>query len=136
MKNVKGLRETKAAFKQIRAGLDVPMRASLRYAARPMWREAEKTAPFLEGVLKRSIKLVRIPKLPAGLVGYAIGITGKARFYGHLAEWGVPGKYDGSRFMTRAFLSQRDEVVQRFRQHLPGQIEKRLQYLAKKAGGR
>jgi hypothetical protein len=135
-KNVTGVRETKAAFRQIKAGLDVPMRTSLRYAARPMLAEAKKTAPVDKGVLKRSVKLARIAKLPPGLVGYVIGIAGRARIYAHLAEWGVPGEYEGSRFMTRAFLSKRQEVLQRFAAHFPAQVEKRLHYLARKAGAK
>jgi HK97 gp10 family phage protein len=131
-KYVTGVREVRDQFKKIKNGLDVPMRSTLQKAARPVVSTAKKNAPRESGILRKSLKLWRVPRMPKGSVTYLIGAAGKARFYAHLAEWGRMGHYKGSRFMTKTFDDQAPNVIERFTSLFPEELEKRIKYLAKK----
>lgn len=137
-KHVTGVREVRDTFKKIKNGLDVPMRTTLQKAARPVLASARRNVPVESGRLKKSLKLWRVPKLPAGQVEYLIGPTRAARLYAHIVEWGkglaANGTWisRGSRFMTRTFESEREGVVERFKAAWPAELQKRIAYLAKK----
>jgi len=131
-KYVSGVREVRENFKKIKNGLDVPMRTTLQKAARPVVSVAKKNAPKESGVLRKSLKMFRVPRLPSGYVEYKIGASGKARLYAHLAEWGRFGHYAGTRFMTRTFDSEAQPTIERFKALWPAELEKRIKYLATK----
>lgn len=126
-------------LRQITPGLTVPLNQASRKAMRPMLRAAKANAPKDDGDLKKSL-IVKNRK-GTTIVGPSSKYVGKDGAkpvrYAHLTEFGrADGSMAGTRWLTRAFETTKDLVIETFGREIGPAIEKRAAYLAKKAGGK
>ena len=156
---VRGARETASALRKLSQYVSVPLNSASRFALAPALSAAKSNAKALPseektGTLAASLTIKRDPKSPKLNPKHRVGPAsnyerdtqyGKRRpvKYAHLLEFGTaphyqPGRgvtHPGSRaepFLTPAYLSTREEVVQRFGKRIGPEMEKRAAQLKAK----
>lgn len=145
-----GIRETKAAFRQLSTGLTVPINEALRKAAQPMLLDAKArlkaNGSVASGELLSLLTVKKDPNARKDKPAVVVGPSTKSPGYrkAHLVELGTAPHFQlelnrmhpgaaAKPFLRPAFEEKKDEAVQRFGASIGPAIEKRAARLAKKA---
>lgn len=145
---VKGAKETARNFRQLAQFVSVPLNATSRFALQPTLSTARQNVRSLPlddstGALAASLTIKRLPRSskvnPVHQVGPSAdaGRGGRRPVrYAHLLEFGTAPHFQPNRgsmhpgaapkpFLTPAYLSTRNEVVDRFGKRIGQEMEKR-----------
>lgn len=137
-----GAKQTRDAFRKITSEFGPALNKVGRLAMRPMLAEARRNAPVDSGLTKRSLTIARVKGSPTMAPQHVVRVRGKAAGRSHFAEFGrAPnaegkGGYAGSRFMTRAFETTKDQQQEIIRREWPQILAERIAYLKSKGIGR
>lgn len=144
-RNVRGDREAAKALRELGKALNGPAAAAARQALRPTLAEAKRNVPKDTGTLRRALVIragsKRSKTRTTTLVGPNKSVRGpdgkrSPVRYAHLVELGHlnrdGSKTPGARYLTRAFESTKDAVIDNFNRLFGVEVEKRAARLAAK----
>jgi len=143
---VLGTKETIRNFKALSRNITGPARSAAKHSLEPTLAAAKQNVAasghVRTGLLQKSLVIRLDKKSPKTKPRYFVGPAteakrggAKAIRYAHLLEFGRHSvhPYPGVRFLTRAFLETKEEVVRRYGALIGLALEKRAAQLSKKA---